>query len=96
MRTLTYTGLCIALGVLMAACGADPPPAQGDSAPNEPAAAAPPAVPATPAPDAAPAPSAPAPDAAAPAFAGKVWRVVESGGVAAGTRAMRFCPTARW
>jgi len=86
MRTLTSTGLCIALAALMAACSADPPPAQGDSAPNEPATAAPPAVPATPAPDAAPAPSAPAPVAAAPAFAGKVWRVVESGGVAAGTR----------
>lgn len=83
LRTTLRPALGIAIGALLAACSAAPPPA---AEATEPAPAAPEAAaPVEPAPVAAdPAPA--AQDPAAPAFAGKVWRVVESGGVAAGTR----------
>lgn len=84
MRSATRTGLCVALGALLAACSATTPPAAEASA-DAPAADAAPVEPAPAPAPVEPAPT-PAPDAGAPAFVGKVWRVVESSGVAEGTR----------
>lgn len=84
LRTTLRPGLCIALGALLGACTATTPPAADTTDPAPAAAASADAAPAEPAPvGAGPAPAA---EAGAPAFVGKVWRVVESGGVAVGTR----------
>ena len=82
MRSVFRPGLVIAFGTLLAACSANTPP--NDAA--EAASAAPEAATEATPQDAAPAAAEPAADAGAPAFAGKVWRVVDSGGVAARTR----------
>ena len=81
MRSILHTGLGITFSTLLAACSAATPPADTSEAAS---AAAAEAIPAEPVPSATV--PATAQDAATPAFAGKVWRVVDSGGVAVGMR----------
>ncbi len=82
MRSVIQPGLIFVLGALLAACSANTSPAEAPAAAPASSEAEAPATPAEPAPVAAD----PAQAADAPAFAGKVWRVVESSGVAVGTR----------
>lgn len=84
MRSAIRTALGITAGALLAACSANTPPAE--TAEAAPAASATPAEAAPPEPAPAAAEPAPTQQGGAPAFAGKVWRVVESGGVAVGSR----------